>query len=132
MKCLREKQFLKRKVLATLRLTLAGWGKSSTLPRAAEPGGKSISEDVRRRNVPANAVDTGEQSLKKVLQTLRVHRAELCYSSASRTGETLAHCASRCENAFRHNPTQKAVQMIVYREKSISWVGITYRETCPS
>ena len=52
----------------------------------AEPGGISISEDVWRQvqgKVPANFVDTGEQSLKNIARPVRVYRLDQAPKAAS-------------------------------------------------
>ena len=52
----------------------------------AEPGGISISEDVRRQvqgKVAANFVDAGEQSLKNIARPVRIYRVELGKQSAA-------------------------------------------------
>jgi adenylate cyclase len=53
----------------------------------AEPGGISISQDVWRQvkgKVSANFVDTGEQRLKNILETVRVYRVEYDEGGATR------------------------------------------------
>ena len=60
---------------------------AARLESISELGGISISEDVWRQvngKVGVNFVDTGEQSLKNILQPVRVYRAELEESDLSR------------------------------------------------
>ena len=53
---------------------------AARLEEIAEPGGISISEDAWRQvqgKVPANFIDTGEQSLKNIARPVRVYRVQL-------------------------------------------------------
>ena len=53
---------------------------AARLEGIAEPGGISISEDAWRQvqgKVPANFIDTGEQSLKNIARPVRVYRVQL-------------------------------------------------------